>query len=72
MKNGEIRKTEAIGNVLAVYYLEEDKDSSLTNMAYIETDTMRMFMRNRQLENSLDMQESECYVSYHTDTRGKV
>lgn len=49
-ENGEIRKTEAIGNVLAVYYLEEDKDSSLTNMAYIETDTMRMFMRNRQLE----------------------
>lgn len=48
--NGEIRKTEAIGNVLAVYYLEDDKDSSLTNMAYIETDTMRMFMRNRQLE----------------------
>lgn len=47
---GEIRKTEAIGNVLAVYYLEDDKDSSLTNMAYIETDTMRMFMRNRQLE----------------------
>lgn len=48
--NGEIRKTEAIGNVLAVYYLEDDKDSSLTNMAYIETDTMRMFMKNRQLE----------------------
>ena len=48
--NGEIRKTEAIGNVLAVYYLQDDKDSSLTNMAYIETDTMRMFMRNRQLE----------------------
>lgn len=47
---GEIRKTEAIGNVLAVYYLQDDKDSSLTNMAYIETDTMRMFMRNRQLE----------------------
>lgn len=47
---GEIRKTEAIGNVLAVYYLEDDKDSSLTNMAYIETDTMRMFMKNRQLE----------------------
>lgn len=49
-ENGELRKTEAIGNVLAVYYLEDGNDSSLTNMAYIETDTMRMFMKNRQLE----------------------
>ena len=48
--NGEIRKTEAIGNVLAAYFMQDDKDSSLMSMAYIETDTMRMFMRDRQLQ----------------------
>lgn len=48
--NGEIRETDAIGNVLADYYLQDDKDSSLIGMVYIETDTMRAFMQNRQLD----------------------
>lgn len=48
---GEIRKTEAIGNVLASYFQTDDKDGSLTAMFYIETDTMNMFMKDRQLES---------------------
>lgn len=47
---GEIRQTGAVGNVLADYYLQDDKDSSLIGMVYIETDTMRAFMQNRQLD----------------------
>ncbi len=49
-ENGEIHRTDAIGNVIAAYYIEEDKDSSYVNMVYIETDTMRMYMENRQLQ----------------------
>lgn len=41
---GEMKKTEAIGNVQTVYYLTNDKDSSLVGLNYLETDTMRMFM----------------------------
>ncbi len=48
--DGNIRQTDAIGNVLAAYYIEDDKDSSFVSMAYIETDTMRMYMENRQLQ----------------------
>lgn len=50
-ENGEIRKTEAVGNVLAAYYHKDDKDSTLLGMFYIETDTMRMYIDNRQLES---------------------
>ena len=49
--NGDLRETEAVGNVQCVYYFQDDKDSSLVNMAYLETDTMRMFMLNRQLQS---------------------
>lgn len=47
---GQLYKTEAISNVQCIYYFQEEKDSSFTNMAYLETDTMRMFMENRQLQ----------------------
>lgn len=47
---GEINKTEAIGNVQCIYYMQDDKDSSLISMTYLETDTMRMFMQNRKLQ----------------------
>lgn len=50
-ENGEIRRTDAIGNVLADYYLQDDKDSSLIGMVYIETDTMRAYMKDRQLDH---------------------
>jgi lipopolysaccharide export system protein LptA len=48
--NGDLRKTEAIGNVRTVYYPIDEKDSSLILLNYLETDTMRMFLAKRQLE----------------------
>lgn len=42
--HGEMKKAESIGNVQTVYYLTNDKDSSLVGLNYLETDTMRMFM----------------------------
>lgn len=49
--DGELRETEAIGNVQCVYYFQDDKDSSLISMTNLETDTMRMFMLDRQLQS---------------------
>ncbi len=47
---GKISKTEAIGNVKSVYYPIDDKDSTLMGLVYLETDTMRMFMGEGQLD----------------------
>jgi hypothetical protein len=47
---GELRKTKAIGNVRTVFYPVEEKDSSLILLNYLETDTMRMFLVNKQLD----------------------
>lgn len=44
LEQGEIKKSEAIGNVQTVYYVTNDKDSSLVGLNYLETDTMRMFV----------------------------
>lgn len=49
--DGVMRKTEARGNVMSIYYPINDKDSSLVGMNYLETDTMRMFLSDkRQME----------------------
>ena len=42
--DGAIRKTEAVGNVRTVFYPQDSKDSTLTGLNYLETDTLRMFM----------------------------
>ena len=47
---GQITQTEAIGNVRSIYYPVDDKNSTLMGLVYIETDTMKMFMRDRQLQ----------------------
>lgn len=47
---GQITQTEAIGNVRSIYYPVDDKDSTLMGLVYIETDTMKMFMHDRQLQ----------------------
>ena len=47
---GQIEETQAIGNVRSVYYPVDDKDSTLMGLVYIETDTMRMYMKDRQLQ----------------------
>lgn len=50
-ENGQARMGESIGNVQTVYYLTNDKDSSLVGLNYMETDTMRMYLSpERQLQ----------------------
>lgn len=49
--DGAMRRGDAIGNVKTIYYNADDKDSVLTELNYLETDTMRMYMSaTRQLE----------------------
>lgn len=43
-EKGEMKMTEAIDNVQTVYYMTNDKDSSLVGLNYLETDTMRMYL----------------------------
>ena len=52
-EKGEMKMTEAIGNVQTVYYMTNDKDSSLVGLNYLETDTMRMYLgAARKLDKS--------------------
>lgn len=48
-EKGDLVRTDAVDNVISVFYPQDDKDSSAMMMNYIETDTMRIFMENRQL-----------------------
>ncbi len=48
--NGEIRRSIAEKNVKAVYYPQDDADSSLIGLNYTETDTMKMYLNNRVLQ----------------------
>ena len=51
-EKGEIKKAESIGNVQTIYYMTDDKDSSLIGLNYLETDTMRMYMApGRKMES---------------------
>ncbi len=48
---GNLRLSVASGNVKSIYYVADDKDSSLTELNYLETDTLKMFLSpQRQLE----------------------
>ena len=50
-ENGQARMGESIGNVQTIYYLTNDKDSSIVGLNYMETDTMRMYLSlERQLQ----------------------
>lgn len=50
-ENGQARMGESIGNVQTIYYLTNDKDSSIVGLNYMETDTMRMYLGpERQLQ----------------------
>ena len=42
--DGNIRRNDAVGNVMAIYYPVDEKDSSLIGLNYTETDTMKMYM----------------------------
>ena len=48
---GKIRRSDAVGNVRAIFFPVDDKDSTLIGLNYIETDTMRSFVNDqRKLE----------------------
>lgn len=42
--DGAIRRAEATGNVKSLYYNADQKDSVLSELNYMETDTLRMYM----------------------------
>ncbi len=49
--DGNIRRSDAVSNVRAIYYPIDDKDSTLIGLNYTETDTMRMYISpERRLE----------------------
>ena len=49
--DGAMRRADATGNVKSLYYNADSKDSVLTELNYLETDTLRMFLsRERQLQ----------------------
>lgn len=48
--DGEISRSDAEGNVVSVYYIEDDKDSTLIMMNYIETSEMKMYLKERKLQ----------------------
>lgn len=49
--DGVARFSRAMGNVKTIYYPQEENDSSLMSLVYMETDTMKMYMSpQRKLE----------------------
>lgn len=48
--NGEVRMSEAIDNVLILYYMIDDSDSSYIGLNYTETTLARMFMEDRKMK----------------------
>ena len=49
--HGNIRRSDAISNVRAIFYPTDSGDSTLIGLNYVESDTMRMFVSpTRQLE----------------------
>lgn len=49
--DGAVRRMVSIGNVKSIYYVQDSKDSTLTNLNYMETDTMKVYVSpTRKLE----------------------
>lgn len=49
-EEGVVRRIVSSGNVKSVYYVQDSKDSTLTNLNYMETDTMKVYLSpTRQL-----------------------
>ena len=49
--HGNIRRSDAVSNVRAIFYPTDSGDSTLIGLNYVESDTMRMFISpKRQLE----------------------
>ena len=49
-KNGEMRESQAIDNVLSVYYPIDDSDSTLIGLNYLETPLLKMFLEKRKMK----------------------
>ena len=49
-QKGEIRETQAIDNVLIIYYPVDESDSTLIGLNYTETPLMKMFLENRKMK----------------------
>ena len=49
-EKGEIYETDAVGNVLIVYYPVDEADSSLIGLNYTETPWMKMYLENRKMK----------------------
>ena len=47
---GEIHESQAIDNVLIVYYPVDDSDSTLIGLNYTETPLLKMFLENRKMK----------------------
>ncbi|SNU04855.1 OstA-like protein [Prevotellaceae bacterium MN60] len=47
---GEISETQAIDNVLVVYYPIDDADSTIIGLNYTETPLMKMYLENRKMK----------------------
>lgn len=43
-EHGKLRLNQAEGNVRTIYYVQDDADSALIGLNYLETDTMRMYL----------------------------
>ena len=49
-KDGEMRETQAIDNVVIVFYPIDDADSTLIGLNYTETQLLKMFLENRKMK----------------------
>ena len=50
-EGGNVRRSDAVGNVKVIYYPVDDSDSTLMMLNYTETDTLRMFFTpEKQIE----------------------
>jgi lipopolysaccharide export system protein LptA len=48
--NGDIHESQAIDNVLIVYYPVDDSDSTLIGLNYTETPLLKIFLENRKMK----------------------
>ena len=48
--HGQIRESQAIDNVLIVYYPIDDADSTIIGLNYTETPLLKMFLENRKMK----------------------
>lgn len=58
-ESGALREAQSYGNVLAVYYPIDDKDTSIIVMNYTETDTLKMYFTPEKKLEKIWMPKAE-------------